>query len=190
MGQSLLDLKMKIKKYSDCQLAETAYNWNADELAGADLDDAGRKYVNALREEIIERFINRELQVTAKAEKVIKDLKELGELVKVAGIAPETAGFIYNDLPFSEIDYDKIEKALGFKLFIWQKTYIERGEYRQSGKTTAVALRTLLTDIEKPLELQRPHSAREKIEQQQLIDIYKKLQAANVPCRKITKIHK
>lgn len=104
--------------------------------------------------------------------------------------AEETAGFIYNDLPFSEIDYDKIEKALGFKLFIWQKTYIERGEYRQSGRTTAVALRTLLTDIEKPLELQRPRSARGKIEQQQLIDIYKKLQAANVPCRKITKIHK
>ena len=32
---------------------------------------------------------------------------------------------------------EDVEKALGFKLFIWQKTYIEYGVFRQYGETTA-----------------------------------------------------
>lgn len=36
--------------------------------------------------------------------------------------------WIYRDIPTrNNIDYEKVEEALGFKLFIWQKTLIERG---------------------------------------------------------------
>ena len=38
---------------------------------------------------------------------------------------------------------EDVEKALGFKLFIWQKTYIEYGVFRQYGETTAKILRLL-----------------------------------------------
>lgn len=40
---------------------------------------------------------------------------------------------------------EDVEKALGFKLFIWQKTYIEYGVFRQYGETTAKILRLLIT---------------------------------------------
>ena len=36
-----------------------------------------------------------------------------------------------------------VEKALGYKLFFWQKTYIEKGAFRQYGETTAKILREL-----------------------------------------------
>ena len=39
---------------------------------------------------------------------------------------------------------EAVEKALGFKLFVWQKTYIERGYFRRYGATTAEILRELL----------------------------------------------
>ena len=32
--------------------------------------------------------------------------------------------------------FEKIEAALGFKLFVWQKTFIVTGIFRQYGKTT------------------------------------------------------
>lgn len=49
--------------------------------------------------------------------------------------------------------FEEVEKALGFKLFIWQKTYIATGSFRQYGKTTAEILSNLL-DVEKaPLDL-------------------------------------
>lgn len=93
--------------------------------------------------------------------------------------------FIYQDMPFSDIDYEKVERALGFKLFIWQKTFIERGEYRLSGKTTALALQTLLPYNKEPLELRRPNSRREQFEQMQIIEIQQKLKAEGIPCREI-----
>lgn len=33
---------------------------------------------------------------------------------------------------------EDVEKALGFKLFIWQKTYIEYGVFRQYGETPEI----------------------------------------------------
>lgn len=93
---------------------------------------------------------------------------------------------LYGDLPTSEIDFDKVEMALGFELFYWQKTYIQFGSYRRSGKSVAVALHILLNNIDEPLTLPKPRNNRESIEQQILVEIYKKLQSANVPCRQIT----
>nr|DAH16682.1 MAG TPA: hypothetical protein [Caudoviricetes sp.] len=96
--------------------------------------------------------------------------------------------WIYRDIPTrNNIDYEKVEEALGFKLFIWQKTLIERGEYRQSGRTTAQILRELLTDTEQELVLQRPHSIREEIEQHQLLEIYKKLKENGIKCKTVRK---
>ena len=43
--------------------------------------------------------------------------------------------------PINEPDLENtlatVEKALGFKLFIWQKTFIATGIFRQYGATTA-----------------------------------------------------
>lgn len=94
--------------------------------------------------------------------------------------------WIYADVPtYNNIDYEKVEAALGFKLFIWQKTFIELGHYRRCGRTTARILRELLTDTEQELVLQRPHSIREKIEQQQLLEIHKKLKENGIKCKTV-----
>lgn len=96
--------------------------------------------------------------------------------------------WIYRDIQtYNNIDYEKVEAALGFKLFIWQKTLIEYGKYRQSGRTTAQILRELLTDTEQELVLQRPHSKREEIEQHQLLEIYKKLKENGIKCKTVRK---
>lgn len=48
--------------------------------------------------------------------------------------------WIYAPTNFStelEKTFEAVEKALGFKLFIWQKTFIANTTYRRSGRTTA-----------------------------------------------------
>lgn len=49
--------------------------------------------------------------------------------------------------PINEPDLESIlaevEKALGFKLFVWQKTFIATGVFRQYGATTAEILREI-----------------------------------------------
>lgn len=55
--------------------------------------------------------------------------------------APTFNEWIYRTIPDEGVDFDKIEKALGFKLFIWQKTFITRGVFRQYGETTAICIR-------------------------------------------------
>lgn len=42
-----------------------------------------------------------------------------------------------NFSPELEKTFAAVEKALGFKLFIWQKTFIANTTYRRSGRTTA-----------------------------------------------------
>lgn len=50
--------------------------------------------------------------------------------------------------PINEPDLESIlaevEKALGFKLFVWQKTFIATGVFRQYGATTAEILREFI----------------------------------------------
>lgn len=50
----------------------------------------------------------------------------------------------YNPDPFSEGMFNKIEKALGFKLYTWQKTFIISGTFRLYGHTTAFILNELV----------------------------------------------
>lgn len=89
--------------------------------------------------------------------------------------------WLHRPLPEAEGFFEKIEKALGFKLFIWQKTFIINGHFRQYGETTAKIIKRLTVD-NIPIDLtQRPRTPREKFETEELVKIYKKLQAAGVP---------
>ena len=89
--------------------------------------------------------------------------------------------WFYRPIPPFEDFFEKIEKALGFKLFIWQKTFIINGYFRQYGETTAKIIKRLTVD-NIPIDLtQRPRTAREKFENDELVKIYEKLQAVGVP---------
>lgn len=60
------------------------------------------------------------------------------------GKIPEWIYAPTNFSPELEKMFAAVEKALGFKLFIWQKTFIANTTYRRSGRTTAEILRDLL----------------------------------------------
>lgn len=76
---------------------------------------------------------------------------------------------------FEEEKFKEIEKALGFDLFIWQKTFISMGVMRQTGETTARCLRALVFE-KHPIDFSNPPSSnREKCERYQLLRIKEKL---------------
>lgn len=61
--------------------------------------------------------------------------------------------------------FSEINEALGIELWIWQKTYMTMGTYRQMGATTAQCLRVLLFSETTPLDYSSPpRTARERIE--------------------------
>lgn len=70
--------------------------------------------------------------------------------------------------------FQKIEKALGFRLFTWQKTFLISGEYRRIGDTTARSIKQLLEDKEINLQIP-PRNARQRFEQNELLRIYDQL---------------
>lgn len=81
---------------------------------------------------------------------------------------------------------EAVEKALGFKLFVWQKTYIERGYFRRYGATIAEILRELLNVSEAPLDYTRkPSSRMQSIYREELKEIKKKLDAAGITTRPV-----
>lgn len=63
-----------------------------------------------------------------------------------------------------------IEKALGYKLFVWQKSLIYSGMLRRTGKTTAWAIRRLLyeDDIYIGFEYEKPE---DRFENKELLKI-------------------
>lgn len=94
--------------------------------------------------------------------------------------APTYNEWIYRTMPEEGVDFDKIEKALGFKLFVWQKTFIIRGVFRQYGATTAICIRRLLQK-DNPIDYRkRIVHAQELFERQEMIRIHDQLQAAGV----------
>lgn len=80
-----------------------------------------------------------------------------------------------------------VEAALGFKLFFWQKTFIENGVFRQYGETTAKILRELSQVNEPPLDLvkYRTRGRRERWFCEELLKIKNILDAAGVPTREV-----
>lgn len=80
-------------------------------------------------------------------------------------------GWLHMSFPGYEELFQKIEKALGFRLFTWQKTFIISGEYRRIGDTTARSIKQLLEDKEINLQIP-PRNARQRFEQMELLRIY------------------
>lgn len=77
--------------------------------------------------------------------------------------------------------FSKINEALGIELWIWQKTYMTMGTYRQMGATTAQCLRVLLFSETTPLDYSSPpRTAREDCERQQLRGLYQDIDAGMI----------
>lgn len=94
--------------------------------------------------------------------------------------------------PFEEhswVNFDAVEKALGFRLFSWQKEYIELGcgyADRRTGKTTAQILHQLLQIDEKPIDFSGPApSKRMDVIRQYYRDIWEKLHNAGIEMRPV-----
>lgn len=80
-----------------------------------------------------------------------------------------------------------VEAALGFKLFFWQKSFIEHGVFRCYGETTAKILRELSKVNEPPLDLvkYKTRGHKERWFCDELLRVKTALDAAGVPTRKV-----
>lgn len=91
-----------------------------------------------------------------------------------------------NFSPELEKTFAAVEKALGFKLFIWQKTFIANTTYRRSGRTTAEILRDLLNVSKPPLDYTKPVADHmERFYREETREIKAKLDAAGIPTRTV-----
>ena len=97
----------------------------------------------------------------------------------------------YRELPLHDTKLEAwieaAEQALGFKLFFWQKTFIEIGVFRQYGETTARILRELSQIELPPLDCRsyRKKTQRERLYCEELLKIKAQLEAAGVQTRKV-----
>lgn len=68
------------------------------------------------------------------------------EVEAIKGLLEDTKilDWIYAPYILYEQEIEILEKSLGFKLFIWQKSLIFSGVLRRTGKTTAWVIRRLL----------------------------------------------
>lgn len=84
-------------------------------------------------------------------------------------------------------EIDKIEEALGFRLFLWQKHYMRYQTFRRYGETTAKILTELVTyRDDDPLDFKKkPNNLMEKYERERLLEIKKKLDDAGIRTRKV-----
>ena len=86
----------------------------------------------------------------------------------------------WNDL------FEKVEKALGFKLFYWQKTYILGKGQRRSGETTAIILQELLKTEATPIDCSRPaRNKKSDFLRKDLLRIKEKLDKAGIKTREV-----
>lgn len=88
----------------------------------------------------------------------------------------------------SWVDFDAVEKALGFRLFGYQKSYILRQGFRQMGRTTSEILQMLFDrdQYDNPIDFSKPSENIQKhIFRQQFRDIWEKLQDAGIEIRPV-----
>jgi len=119
-------------------------------------------------------------------------LEEL-KAYRETGLTPEDTrrvAWIYRPINWTGCDLEKnieeVEKAMGFKLFIWQKAYILFGEFRQMGATTAEILRDLLDVSATPIDYSRRETTCEaKFYRLELRRIKAKLDSAGIPTRTV-----
>lgn len=89
-----------------------------------------------------------------------------------------------NHFPEYEELFKRIEAALGFNLFVWQKSFIVMGHFRQYGETTARILRELLDTEAAPLDYtRRCMSHREDFYRRELRKIQERLEDAGIKTR-------
>lgn len=95
-------------------------------------------------------------------------------------------GWIYvNPYPEYEELFKRIEAALGFKLFTWQKSFIVLGHFRRYGETTAMILKELLDTEAAPLDYtRRGMSHREDFYRRELRGIQERLEDAGIKGRR------
>lgn len=103
---------------------------------------------------------------------------------------PMVPTWIYASADPSDKEFEEtvqaVEQALGFDLFIWQKTFIKNGEFRQAGMTTAHILRDLLNVAGDPIDYSRaPTSHHEQFYRTELRHIKQKLDDAGIPTRTV-----
>ena len=88
--------------------------------------------------------------------------------------------------PYMEKKLEAVEKALGFKLFVWQKTFITTGYFRQYGETTARILKDLLDTDDEPLDYSaRPRDIRAQFYRDETRKIKEKLDTAGIITRTV-----
>ena len=117
----------------------------------------------------IDELVNEILSIDAKERKETEEAKKLFDRIY------RNDCFLPNEIEF----FNKIEKALGFKLYFWQKTFLIVGHFRQTGETTARCLKQLFGKV--PIDYSRnPINARENFERKQLWEIKEQLQCAGV----------
>lgn len=101
----------------------------------------------------------------------------------------ETENLIYGApglFPEESELFEKVEKALGFRLFYWQKHLIKYGYMRRTGETTAWVLRDLLKADAQPLDYTtRPRNVMEEIYRKELMKTKRILEYAGVPTRTV-----
>lgn len=125
------------------------------------------------------------MQFDACLSKAISDLEEYEECKKKYGWI-----FNYSNI-VAKHNWDAIERALGFKLFVWQKMWVDDlcdvyGQ-RRTGKTVADCLKILLAgDMSKLIDMSMPPTnAQNKMFRDTLLDIKKKLDKAGVETRPV-----
>lgn len=125
------------------------------------------------------------MQFDACLSKAISDLEEFEEYKKKYGWI-----FNYSNI-VAKHDWDMIEKALGFKLFVWQKMWVDDlcdvyGQ-RRTGKAVADCLKMLLAgDMSEPIDMSMPPTnAQNRAFRDTLQDIKKKLDEAGVETRTV-----
>ena len=117
----------------------------------------------------------------------VKDAAEGGFMPEKKVQAP---AWIYEAayFPNEEELFQKIEKALGVRLFTWQKTWILLGVERRTGRTTAECLRALLMPDGKPIDFSYgPSSAKERVYRDTLLELKEKLDEAGIPTNPIAR---
>lgn len=140
----------------------------------------------AYAEEIIGRPI-----FTHEFPSIADELKEKSKKdfmsIKIEDEPPE---WIYHS-PYEKdswVDFEAVEKALGYRLFGYQKSYILGQGFRQMGRTTSEILRMLFDkyQYDNPIDFSGPARNHHKyIFRQQFRDICEKLRDAGIEMRPV-----
>lgn len=132
-----------------------------------------------------ERFgSTNDIKVTCKHQKICQRLAR--KLKPEPAKMHDAPSWIYNPVLNADLETNRkieaIEKALGFKLFYWQKYYILRGEYRCSGLSTAQAIQLLCFNGDNPIRIGGEGFTPVRVRDlgQALFEVKRKLDAAGI----------